>query len=134
MPLVSGNGCGGGGGGGGGVGGVGVTGVGLIGVGLAMVLRLAWAVTAFTLGNGGVPIVEFWAAWSSLAATLAEMSVATPLLATLVSLGGWLEPPWVSVRPTNWPISFCIVPAAGGPGGVGEAPGRATITEKPGRV
>src|ERR1700722_12018621 len=95
---------------------------------------MLFGVIKLILGSGGVPVIEFWAACASLAATLAEMSVATPLFATLASLGGFFAPPWVSLRPRNWPISFCIVPAGGGPGGVGEAPAPEIVTEKPGRV
>src|SRR5580704_708240 len=99
-----------------------------------MVLRLAWATSALILGSAAEVVGEFCAACWSLAATLPDMSVATPLLATFVSLGGWLEPPCVSLRPRNWPISFCIVPGGGGPGDDGAAPRPAIDTEKPGRV
>jgi hypothetical protein len=56
------------------------------------------------------------------------------LAATLASLGGSLEPPVLPARPASWPSSFCIVPAAGGPGFDGAAPALGMTTAKPGRV
>ncbi len=69
-----------------------------------------------------------------LAATLAEIALAMPLLVTMISVGTAGAPPLPPARPSTWASSDAVAPGGAGLGSEGAAPGRATVTSNPGRV
>ena len=69
-----------------------------------------------------------------LEATLAEIVLAMPLLATVTSVGMTGAPPWPPGRPSSRSSTATVAPGGAGPGSDGEAPGRDTLTANPGRV
>jgi hypothetical protein len=59
---------------------------------------------------------------------LLEIAVATPLFATIVSVGIVRAPPLLPGFPSSWASNPAVAPGGAGDGSDGEAPGPDTVT------